>query len=60
MKKTDKPALNLEELNLKYEGEKPAKYALSYMIRSKHEVPIWGEHGFGFDPQSHVKIYRSR
>ena len=22
-----KPALNLEELNLKYEGEKPAKYA---------------------------------
>ena len=23
----DKPALNLEELNLKYEGKKPAKYA---------------------------------
>ena len=23
----DKPALNLEELNLKYEGGKPAKYA---------------------------------
>ena len=23
----DKPALNLEELNLQYEGDKPAKYA---------------------------------
>lgn len=33
----DKPALNLEELNLEYEGKKPAKHAFRARVQGRHD-----------------------
>ena len=45
----DKPALNLEELNLKYEGNKPAKYAYRARVPGGWLIFIWtpGRGGLG-------------
>jgi len=37
----NKPALNLEELNLKYEGDKPAKYAYRARVPGGWLIFIW-------------------
>ena len=45
----NKPALNLEELNLKYEGDKPAKYAYRARVPGGWLIFIWtpGRGGLG-------------
>lgn len=45
----DKPALNLEELNLKYEGDKPAKFAYRARVPGGWLIFIWtpGRGGLG-------------
>ncbi len=43
----DKPALNLEELNLKYEGEKRAKYAYRARVPGGWLIFIWTPGGCG-------------
>ena len=45
----DKPALILEELNLAYEGEKPAKYAYRARVPGGWLIFIWtpGRSGLG-------------
>jgi hypothetical protein len=51
----NKPALNLEELNLKYDGEKPAKYAYRARVPGGWLIFIWtpgsgGVNGVSFYP----------
>ena len=45
----EKPVLHLEELNLKYEGEKPANYAYRARVPGGWLVFIWtpGRSGLG-------------
>jgi hypothetical protein len=45
----EKPVLHLEELNVKYEGEKPAKYAYRARVPRGWLVFIWtpGRSGLG-------------
>jgi hypothetical protein len=45
----DKPALNLEELNLKYEGDKSAEYAYRARVPGGWLIFIWtpGRGGLG-------------
>ena len=45
----NKPALNLEELNVKYEGEKPAKYAYRARVPGGWLIFTWtpGRSGLG-------------
>ena len=45
----DKPVLNLEELNLKYEGKKSAKYAYRARVPGGWLIFIWtpGRSGLG-------------
>ena len=43
----NKPALNLEELNLTYEGDKPAKYAYRARVPGGWLIFIWTPGGGG-------------
>lgn len=45
----DKPALHLEELNLQYEGEKPARYVYRARVPGGWLIFIWtpGRSGLG-------------